>query len=245
MNALANEARIVLGQLKVDDKSNAIDAIAELLSLLDLKGAIVSIDAMGAQPEIASAIQAGGADYALWLKGNQPTLYEDVRLFFEQPPFKACDRFNTAIEADKGHGGFEQRTCIATDPIDWLIALHPNWFPLKSLVRMERTRDLDGQQTTETSYYLSSLAAEAKALLKALRGHWGLENSLHWVLDMSFGEDQCRIRKPNAPQNMAILRQVAFNLIRPVKPTRKSVKRYRKMAGWTDDVLDSILLQKH
>ena len=244
VSAFASEARIVLGQQKVDDKSNEITAIPQLLEWLDLKGAIVTIDAMGCQHNIAGAICDQQGDYVLALKGNQGTLHEDVKRLFDNEARLKRTRTDTCETTDGGHGRIEIRRCMVTSDIDWLRRLHPAWAHLETVVKIERIRDLQGIETCEESYYISSLPARADRLLQAIRSHWGIENSLHWILDMSFGEDQSRIRKHNAPHNMAVLRHVALNLLQKAKTKRQSIKRLRKMAGWDDQILEHILQQK-
>lgn len=244
VSAFASEARIVLGQQKVDEKSNEITAIPELLEWLDLKGAIVTIDAMGCQHEIARLIGEKGGDYLLSLKGNQGNLFADVDLFFNDKDLLKRTRLHSAEMTDGGHGRIEIRRVSVTDQIDWLRALHPHWPNLNTIIKMERIRLIKEQETTEIAYYLSSLPPDADRILRAVRGHWGIENSLHWVLDMSFGEDQSRIRQHNAPHNMAVMRHVALNMIQKAKTKRQSIKRLRKMAGWDDQVLENILHQQ-
>jgi predicted transposase YbfD/YdcC len=242
VSAFATEARIVLGQVATAEKSNEITAIPELLRLLDLRGTTVSIDAMGCQREISKQIIEGGGDYLLGLKGNQGTLHEDVKLFFEQPP-QGEQSIVFYEEYDKGHGRIEHRKCEATSEIDWLQKEH-NWHGLKTIIRITATRTIKEKTSTETRYYISSLPADAKLILENTRSHWAIENRLHWVLDMSFGEDQSRIRKDNAPLAMAVIRHVALNFLQQAKEKykRMSIKRLRKLAGWDNKILEKILL---
>jgi predicted transposase YbfD/YdcC len=246
ISAFACEFGIVLGQYKTAEKSNEITAIPELINLLDLRGTIVTIDAMGCQHKIARQIIDKEADYLLALKGNQSTLCDDVQTFFEKPP--TSTHFEIAEQTDKGHGRIEIRRCKVTEDIDWLRALHPQWHRLTSIVEIESIREIKGKQTIEKRYYISSLTANAHKVLHAVRHHWGIENKLHWVLDMTYGDDQSRIRKGNAPENMAIIKKVSINLIRAIKQTheysRISIKIIRQMAGWNSKVLDAILRAK-
>lgn len=246
ISAFASEARLVLAQEKVSEKSNEITAIPELLRWLDLRGALVSIDAMGCQTEIAHQIKELGGDYLLALKGNQSSLHEDVKIYFEaelkkEHPNIAIERHETI---DKGHGRIDTRQCFSTGQIDWLKQRHPQWLSLNSIICIRSTRELKNKVTLEYRYYLSSMPCNAVKALAATRSHWAVENSLHWVLDMSFGDDQSRIRKDNAPMNMAIVKHATLNLINKFKPPRQTIKRLRKLAGWDDNVLSSIIAQK-
>lgn len=243
VSAFASEAGIVLGQVKTREKSNEITAIPELLEWLDVRGAIVTIDAMGCQKAIAEKIIDKGGDYLLALKGNQSSLHDDVRLHFEQPDADSLARMNHAETIDKGHGRIEVRQCRLSTDIDWLRERHPEWKNLSSIVAMDSNRLIGDTATQETRYFISSSPASAGQILAAVRLHWSIENQLHWVLDMSFGEDQSRIRKDNAPNNVAIIRHAALNMIRQVPKKRMSVKRMRKAAGWNDSLLTEILAQ--
>ena len=243
VSAFASEAGIVLGQVKTSEKSNEITAIPELLEWLDVRGAIVTIDAMGCQKAIAEKIIDKGGDYLLALKGNQSSLHEDVRLHFEQPAPPSLIRMTRAETVDKGHGRIEIRQCRLSTDIDWLRARHPEWKNMSGIVAIDSERLIGDTTTQETRYFISSSQAPAPQILAAVRLHWGIENQLHWVLDMSFGEDQSRIRKDNAPTNVAIIRHAALNMIRQAKKKRMTIKRMRKAAGWDDSVLTDILAQ--
>ncbi len=241
VSAFASEARIVLGQQKTDEKSNEITAIPQLIELLDIKGSTVTIDAMGTQKDIAAKIVEKEADYILALKGNQSSLNDDVRLFFEDD--KLTEHLERCEETDGEHGRIEVRKCTVTDDIDWLKERH-NWVGLNSIIKIESDVDRKGKNTSETRYYISSLEADSKKILNDIRSHWAIENSLHWVLDMSFNDDQSRIRKENAPENMAIIKHIALNMIRKIQKKRQSIKGLRKKAGWDNQVLNHILQQK-
>lgn len=243
MSAFACEAGIVLGQVKTCEKSNEITAIPELLEWLDVRGAIVTIDAMGCQKTIAEKIIDKGGDYLLALKGNQSNLHDDVRLHFEQPAPASLARMTAAETIDKGHGRIEVRQCRLSTDIDWLRDRHIEWKNLSSIVAIDTQRFIGDTTTQETRYFISSSQIPAAQILTAVRLHWGIENQLHWVLGMSFGEDQSRIRKDNAPANVAIIRHAALNMIRKIPKKRMSVKRMRKAAGWDDSLLTEVLAQ--
>ncbi len=238
VSAFATEARLVLGQVRTEEKSNEITAIPELLRLLDLCGATVSIDAMGCQREIARQIVDGGGHYLLGLKGNQGSLHADVKLFFEQMPHDTP--MFTHEEADKGHGRIELRRCDVTSDIGWLQERH-GWPGLQSIARITATRIIGDKSATEQRYYISDDTPDPVRMLADTRSHWAIENTLHWTLDMSFGEDACRIRKDNAPLAIAVIRHVALNLLQSAKRPRESIKRLRKLAGWDNDTLKRIL----
>jgi len=244
LSAFASEIGLTLGQQRVADKSNEITAIPKLLELLDIDGAIVTIDAMGCQHEIAKKILEKNADYLLALKGNQGQLHEDVKLFFSNKP--GTSKFFSHKEIDGGHGRIETRISTVTGDIDWLKTMHPQWQKLRSIVEVESVRELKDKVETEKRYYISSLAADPKGILEAVRQHWGIENSLHWILDVCFGDDQSRIRKGNAPGNIAIIRRCALNLLQKIKQERprSSIKRLRKLAGWDVEFLDTVLSTK-
>jgi len=228
VSAWACEQKLVLGQEKVADKSNEITAIPELLHLLDVSGAIVTIDAMGCQKDIAALIIKKKADFVLSLKGNQGSLHEDITLFFEE---QSRSDYKDAgpdyyEEVDKDHGRIETRKCWVIDEIDWLTQ-HHQWKGLRSIAKVESTREIDGELSTEIRYFITSLPKDAKLILHAIRSHWGIENSLHWVLDVQFKEDYSRVRTKHATQNMAIVRHMAMNIINQFKAKNKnmSVKR--------------------
>lgn len=244
VSAFASELGIVLGQIKTAEKSNEITAIPALLDLVDICESVVTIDAMGCQSKIVEKIIDKQANYVIGLKGNQEKLNEDVRLLFEQKPASLI--FHAETEHDKGHGRLETRCCTVTDDILWLKERHPQWKKLTSVVEIESQREIKGVISTEKRYYISSLPAEPKKLANAIRQHWGIENQLHWVLDINFDDDQSRVRKGNAPRNMAIIKKTVLNLLNIVKPTkpRISLKRMRKLAGWDHDFMDTVMTAK-
>ena len=233
----------MLGQEKVAEKSNEITAIPKLLDLLSLKGAIVTIDAIGCQTAIARKIVDKGADYVLALKGNQGALHKDIALFFEEQLSRgfADARFDHHASADADHGRIEERDCWATDDIAWLKELHADWPALRSIVMIRARRTLNDKTSDETRYFISSLTPDARQLAAAVRAHWGIENRLHWVLDMTFREDESRIRKDNAPANATILKHMALNMLKKT-PSRRSIRLKRKSAGWDNEFLASVLM---
>ncbi len=244
VSAFASELGIVLGQQKVDGKSNEITAIPQLLDLLDVEGATVTIDAMGCQTKVVEKIVEKKANYVLGLKGNQATLHKNVQLLFEKKPENM--KFLSVTETEKGHGRIETRTCTVTENIDWLKAEHSDWKNLKSVVEIESTREIKGAISVEKRYYITDHSANPKLITNAVRQHWGIENKLHWVLDISFGDDQSRIRRGNAPRNMAIVKKTVLNLLQMVKKdySRISLKRMRKLAGWDNGFLNSVITAK-
>lgn len=220
VSAWAHNCKLVLAQEKVDDKSNEITAIPRLLERLDLQGRIVTLDAMGCQRDICSQIVDKGGDYLISLKGKQSSLHEDVRVWFED----ASNVLEHVWEEwDKGHGRIEHRLCRSSGDIDWLQPRH-NWPGLKSISAVHSTRETAKGIQKEVRYYISSLPAHAARIGQATRDHWGIENSLHWVLDVTMNEDKSRIRNENAPEIMAIMRKWGLNLINKHKG-KTSVKR--------------------
>lgn len=243
ISAFATEERLVLAQEKVSDKSNEITAIPRLLEWLDLRGSTVTVDAMGCQYAIANQIIKQQGQYIFALKGNQSALNGDVVEYFTDEVMR--NDLQPHVAWDKGHGRIESRTCWVEENIAWLRDRHPAWHTIKSIIRIDSTRQIKGKTTQETRYYISSCVDGPDKILQKIRSHWAIENSLHWVLDMSFGDDQSRIRKENAPQIMVIIRHIALNLLQLQKNSmkRQSIKRLRKMAGWDHDLLSSILTQ--
>lgn len=244
VSAWASTNRLVLGQQKVDDKSNEITAIPALLKVLSVAGCIVTIDAMGCQKEIASAIIEQGGDYVLALKGNQSGLLEDVQWLFEQAiatEFQGVTH-DVAQSINQGHGRIETRRCWTLSQLEYLVQ-KPLWKGLQSIAMIQNERRVNGQVSVETRYYITSLENHAAKVAHAVRTHWSIENSLHWVLDVSFDEDACRIRSYHAPQNLSLLRQIALNLLSQDKSIKLGIKAKRKKAGWDDAYLIKILAQ--
>jgi predicted transposase YbfD/YdcC len=242
VSAWATRNRLVLGQVKVDDKSNELTAIPKLLKLLDLRGATVTIDAMGCQKEIAKVITEQGADYVLALKKNHSHLYDDVTLFLDEAQangFAEIDQdYHETVDGD--HGRIETRQYWITSAIEWLGAT-ASWVNLTSLGLVESRREIGEKVEIERRYYLVSLPADAKRFGDAMRQHWGVENGLHWVLDVSFHEDACRIRKDQGAQTFSVLRHIALNLLQRESQHKRGIKARRKRAGWDRDYLLQVL----
>jgi predicted transposase YbfD/YdcC len=244
VSAWASENRIVLGQVKTDEQSNEITAIPELLKLLELKGCIVTIDAIGCQTQIAQQIREKKAEYVLAVKANRPDLLGELKYCFEESKEGASsqeDWYDYHRTFDKEHGRMETREYLITDEIDWLGALVKGWADVKSIGMVRSRRVVGEEESSECRYYLTSLEANAEVFATAVRAHWGVENSLHWVLDMVFREDESRMRKGNSPENFAILRRIALNLVRRDTSSKFSLKARRKAAGWSNSYLERLL----
>ena len=241
VSAFAARQRLVLGQVKVAEKSNEIVAIPKLLAMMAIEGAIVTIDAMGCQRDIAEQILDQKADYVLALKGNQGTLCEDVGVFAAEQ--KANGFKDTKVSrhetVDGDHGRIETRTYTAIHDVAWLQERH-DWPGLQGVVMVESTREIGEKIERETRFYITSLIWLASQLGPVVRGHWAIENSLHWVLDMIFRDDECRIRTDNAPANFTTVKHMAHNLIRRA-PGRNSLRARRKVAAWDDEFLASLI----
>ena len=244
VSAWSAKQNLVLGQVKVAEKSNEITAIPKLLDMLVIKGAVVTIDAMGCQREIAAKIIEQQADYVLALKGNQGALRDDVEEFFiEQKANNYANCTPSQHETlEKSHGRIETRTVTVVGAIDWLKERHA-WSGLASIVMVESCREMAGKSERESRFYITSLPALAERIGSAIRGHWGIENGLHWVMDMVFRDDECRIRKHNAPANFSTVKHMASNLLRQA-PGTDSLRVKRKVAAWDDDYLAAILARK-
>lgn len=242
ISAWASANQVVLGQLKTDDKSNEITAIPYLLKLLEISGCIITIDAMGAQKKIVRSIRDNGADYVLALKENQKSLHDDCVLFFDKMEAFSPEEFTVDRHAtvDGDHGRIETRTYFMTSDIDWLSGKE-NWDGLKSIGMVESTREIKGQISRERRYYISSLPCDAKKFGEAVRSHWGIENSVHWVLDIAFREDESRIRKGHSPENSAVLRHIALNLLKKDSTFKGSIKTKRLNAAMDVQYLQMIM----
>ena len=248
VSAWATASGLVLGQVATDAKSNEITAIPALLRLLALEGATVTIDAMGCQTAIAAQIVEQGADYVLALKGNQRAARDRARRAFADVPTAAGTALPLAglapaVAHDRAHGRAETRRCLAIGDPAYLAYVDPKgrWPGLRSVVRIESTRRLGDAVSTEARYYLSSLPADAPLLARTIRSHWGIENRLHWVLDVAFREDHSRVRTGHAPENLAILRHFALNLLRLDRSVRGGVATKRLRAALNDTYLRSLL----
>lgn len=247
VSAWAASSRLILGQAKVDAKSNEIPAVPALLALLDIAGCTVTTDAMSCQRATAQQIISQGADYVLAVKDNQPTLNDAIRSRFEYVDAHPFEPSNKTVRnhSDKGHGRIETRRCElitleADDPL-WR-DLQQDWLGLRSLARLTCTRQIGDKSTSEVRYFISSLIGNAAQVLRAVRQHWGIENRLHYVLDVSMAEDNCRIRRENGAEAFAVLRHIALNLIRQEKTCPRGIKARRKLAGWNHDYLSQILV---
>jgi len=245
VSAWAQENHMVLGQVKVDDKSNEITAIPTLLGLLDLERCIVTIDAMGCQKEIAAAINDGGGDYVLALKGNHSVLHQDVITTFNEgldTQFKGMSHHKHET-VEKGHGRIETRRYFLVDDPFYMRYLdqQEKWPNLHGIGMVEATREVDGVVSRDRRYYLCSVRSVAE-FAHAARGHWSIENGLHWVLDVAFREDHNRTRKDHSAQNFAVLRHIALNLLKAEKAVKVGVKGKRLNCGWDHDYLFKVLL---
>jgi predicted transposase YbfD/YdcC len=248
VSAWASATGLVLGQVATDTKSNEITAIPELLQMLDLQGATVTIDAMGCQKEIAGKIVDKQADYVLAVKDNQPKLHQDVQRILaaaQTPGDPVGCRYSQTTE--KGHGRIETRQvwCTSTQGRLFLDQQDREWPGLASVVLVEARRTVNGQTSIERRYYISSHSGTAphaaKHLGHMIRSHWGIENGLHWVLDMAFDEDRSRVRRGNGARNLAVLRKIALNLLRRETTYKLGVPSKRRKAGWDDAYLMKIL----
>jgi predicted transposase YbfD/YdcC len=244
VSAFATANGVALGQVATDVKSNEITAIPELLKLLDIKGCLITTDAMGCQGDIAADIVAKGGDYLLAVKGNQGNLYKDVKKLFADTTIPR----DVNVTEDSGHGRIDKRTCeVITGPLLYdRIRHNNNWVGLHTIVKVTAERTVTATSETHTAtasrYYIcSDEEPTATRLQQAVRQHWGVENNLHWVLDMAFREDESRIRTGNAPANMAALRHIALNIIRGDKDRKVGIKISRHKAGWSTDYLEKLL----
>jgi predicted transposase YbfD/YdcC len=243
VSAWATTNRLVLGQVKVDEKSNEITAIPELLKVLELSGCIVTIDAIGCQKEIVKLITQKDADYVITLKKNQGNLYDEVEKLFKSgisTDFEGIEHSTYKTE-ETGHGRHEIRNYVMLAGIGLQLDPDSVWSKFSSVGMVESIRLSDGKTTVETRYFISSLIKNAEEFSNAVRSHWGIENSLHWVLDVALKEDDCRIRKDNAPQNFAVLRQIAVNLLGKEKRVKRGIKNKQFLAAMDNNYLLSIL----
>lgn len=245
VSAWAVKNKLILGQRKVDRKSNEITAIPELLDILELEEAVVTIDAMGCQENIAGKIIEKGGNYVLALKGNQGNTLEGTEHLFKHYEKDNYDEiYDTYQDQTFDHGRIEKRIYRTITEIDFIREFtKKKWPGLKSIAMVESTREskLTGEKTTEKRYYLSSLSGNAKEIGDAIRGHWGVENSLHWNLDISFREDDSRMRKGNSAENFALIRRLALSLLKRDTKTKLGIKNKRLKAGWDEDYLLGLL----
>lgn len=245
VSAWASANHLVLGQRKVDEKSNEITAIPKLLELLDIRGCIVTIDAIGTQTQMAKQIIEQGGDYLLAVKENQGRLYQDLVALFSYDQarnFKDAP-YQFAKTVNKNHGRIEIRQCWTTSDPEYLSTIRDQqkWKGLSSIIMIVAERITDRHTTTETRYYISSLPTNAERQLQATRDHWGIENSLHWVLDLAFNEDRSRVRKDHAPANLAVLRHIAVNLLKQEATAKGGTKAKRLQAALDEAYLLKVL----
>lgn len=246
VSAWASGNSLVLGQRKVDEKSNEITAIPKLLGMLEISGCVVTTDAMGCQMAIAEKVVENDGDYVFVVKENQPRLLEAIQGLYDdgdEMRWVDCDYHKTV---DEGHGRTEIRQCWTTSDSEYLkyIASFADWRGLQSIGMIEAERRTAQGTTVKRRYFISSLESNAKQLLHSARTYWGIENKLHWILDLAFREDDSRVRKGDGPQNMAVLRHIALNLLRQEDTAKISIRAKRKKAGWDNDYLLKVLAAK-
>lgn len=238
VNAWARNNRVVLSCKAVEDKTNEITVIPEVLKALVLKNTIVTIDAMGCQYLIANQIIKQEGNYVIALKGNQGALYNDIKTFFD---FDKEDIALYKAPTEKNHGRIEKRLYGFTDNVAWIAKCNPQWHTIKGIGFVLSERIIDGKSTTDMRYFISSMACDVKTFATAVRAHWGIENSLHYILDTAFREDESRVRNRNAATNLAILRRMAINKIAEKKEPKKSKRRMKLRAGWDNHYLKMLL----
>ena len=252
VSAWAEDNGLVLGQLKVEEKTNEITAVPQLLRALELSGCIVTLDAMGCQKNIAKEIKEADADYVLALKGNQGTVHHEIKTFLDQTlaEAKRCPAAAAARPAaarlvskkvvEKNHGRLETREYFQSTELAWF-SDKKHWEGLHSVGLVEATREINGRTTTERRYYLSSLPLDIDRFARAVRGHWGIENKLHWIMDVHFGEDQSRARTGHAAENLATLRRLALNLLKSDKTKKRGIRGKQNNASWDHTYLLQLL----
>jgi predicted transposase YbfD/YdcC len=244
VSAWASENSMVLGQRKVDDRSNEITAVPQLLEMLEVAGCIVTADAMHCQVETAKKVIENDADYVFVVKDNQPRLLEAIQDLFDDPGEMRWVDTDYDKTTDGNHGRLETRQCWTTSDPEYLayITSLGDWSGLQSIGMIEAKRSTKEGTSVKRRYFISSLESNAKQLLHAVRTYWGIENKLHWVLDLAFREDESRVRKGNGPQNFAVLRHIALNLLKREETAKISIRAKRKKAGWDNDFLLKVLI---
>jgi len=244
VSAWAVNHGLVLGQVATDKKSNEITAIPVLLDLIDIEGCVVTIDALGCQEKIVTKVCDRGGEYVLAVKENQPKLEQDVREFFEWAERAAVAErpvIETSETIDREHGREERRVASVSSDVEWIRGLGKKWKGIKTIVQIEAWRSEGAEQSYERRYYISSLEADAGRLNRLVRDHWGIENGLHWCLDIAFREDDNRVRTGHAAENFAILRHLAMNLLKQETSVKVGIKSKRRKAGWDDAYLLKVL----
>lgn len=243
ISAWANKTGIVLGQMRVDEKSNEIPAVPQLLDFIDVQNCTITSDAMSCQKKTVQKIREKNCDYAICLKGNQETIYDDVRFYFEsaekEPEFYALDKTETH---DKGHGRIEKRQYFLETKVDWLEDREA-WSGLNAIGMVKSARIVNGAKSIENRYFITSLT-DVTQFAEAVRTHWGIENSLHWCLDVNFDEDRCRVRKDNSGENLAVIRHIALNLYKSYQVVKLSMKAKRFRCSFDDDFLYNVIFNK-
>jgi len=243
VSAWAGQQHLVIGQTKTKEKSNEITAIPELLSMLELQGAIVTLDAIGCQKNIVKDIQEKKAEYVIAVKENQKTLHDEIDDFFQAVESRTLPMSLPSCKTiDKDHGRIEVRKYMVTDQIDFL-SHADKWAGIQSIGCVIASREIQGVTSERTRYFISSLPPDPHLFAKAVRGHWSIENSLHWVMDVVFRDDECRIRKKHGPANFVTLKHITQNMLKAL-PGKKSMRVKRKLAGWDDDFLTEVLMAK-
>jgi predicted transposase YbfD/YdcC len=253
VSAWAEDNGLVLGQLKVDEKTNEITAVPQLLRALELSGCIVTLDAMGCQKNIAKEIKEADAEYVLALKGNQETVHHEVKAFLDEtiaeaktwlpagaPSSGAAVRLATKKVVEKDHGRLETREYFQSAELGWF-ADKEQWEGLQSVGMVQATREINGKSSTERRYYISSLPLDIERFARAVRGHWSIENKVHWVMDVRFGEDQSRARNGHAAENLATLRRLALNLLKLEKTKKRGIRGKQNNASWDHAYLLKLL----
>jgi predicted transposase YbfD/YdcC len=247
VSAWATENRLVFARVQTEAKSNEITAIPALLEQIAIGGCIITIDAMGCQYEIADKIVKKGADYMFSLKGNQETLHEEVKeywdmLDFNKPAAEASGiKFHSTSRYEEKHGRKETRDYAVSDDVQWLVKQFPQWKSVKSIGAVESTRDMGNGEKTERRYFISSLDADEKLFAHAVRSHWGIENRLHYMVDVIYREDACQVRKDWSPRTLGLIRKIALTIARSDKESKTSVRGRVQQMAWSEDYLERLL----